>query len=163
MPLDQASGRAELIFSALSDADRLLVESYIFDISGIPPPPSWTAAAQLPATPLAQMTAERDALLTQVTTLQNQKAELATQVTELSQRPTLAEVQDARIGSVVLIKDEAGEINFDFKLEETEDLANWTPVAGGTWTNPGDGGVEVDLPLAPNKRFYRVVVEFEFE
>ena len=25
----------------------------------------------------------------------------------------------------------------------------------------GDGGVEVDLPLAPDKRFYRVVVEFE--
>ena len=94
--------------------------------------------------------AELEALLAQVTA-------------ERDARPTLAEVQDARIGSVVLIKNEAGEINFDFKLEETEDLANWTPVAGGTWTNPGDGGVEVDLPLAPDKRFYRVVIKFEFE
>jgi len=43
----------------------------------------------------------------------------------------------------------------------TEDLVNWTPMTSGTWTDPGDGGVEVDLPLAGDKRFYRVVVEFE--
>ncbi len=89
-------------------------------------------------------------------------AALQAEVALLEQRPTLAEVQDARLGSVVLIKDEAsGEINFDFNLEETEDLVNWTPVVSGTWTDPGDGGIEVDLPLAPDKRFYRVVVEFE--
>jgi hypothetical protein len=89
-------------------------------------------------------------------------AALQAEVALLEQRPTLEEVQDARLGSVVLIKDDiSGEVNFDFNLEETEDLVNWTPVAGGTWTDPGDGGVEVDLPLAGDKRFYRVVVEFQ--
>jgi len=88
-------------------------------------------------------------------------AALQAQVALLEQRPTLAEVQDARLGSVVLIKDASGEINFDFNLEETEDLVNWTPVAGGTWTDPGDGGIEVDLPLALDKKFFRVVVEFQ--
>jgi hypothetical protein len=88
--------------------------------------------------------------------------QILARIATLELRPTLEEVQDARLGSVVLIKDEAsGEINFDFNLEETEDLVNWTPVVSGTWTDPGDGGVEVDLPLAGDKRFYRVVVEFE--
>jgi hypothetical protein len=121
---------------------------------------------------LAQMTAERDAAIaaletaatsnaTVIATLEAAATSNATVIATLELRPTLAEVQDARLGSVVLIKNEAGEINFDFKLEETGDLLSWTPVAGGTWTNPGDGGVEVDLPLAGDKRFYRVVVEFE--
>jgi len=89
-------------------------------------------------------------------------ATLQAEVALLEQRPTLAEVQDARLGSVVLIKDEAsGEVNFDFILEETGDLANWTPVVNGTWTDPGDGGIELDLPLAGDKRFFRVVVEFQ--
>jgi uncharacterized protein YceK len=99
---------------------------------------------------------------TEIAALEAQVAALQAEVALLEQRPTLEEVQDARLGSVVLIKDEAsGEINFDFNLEETEDLANWTPVVSGTWTDPGDGGIELDLPLAPDKRFYRVVVEFE--
>jgi hypothetical protein len=99
---------------------------------------------------------------TEIAALETQVAALQAEVALLEQRPTLAEVQDARLGSVVLIKDEAsGEINFDFFLEETEDLANWTPVVNGTWTDPGDGGIELDLPLAVDKRFYRVVVEFQ--
>jgi len=86
----------------------------------------------------------------------------ATEIALLEQRPTLEEVQDARLGSVILIKDGlSGEVNFDFILEETEDLANWTPVVNGTWTDPGDGGIELDLPLAPSKRFFRIVVEFQ--
>jgi hypothetical protein len=102
------------------------------------------------------------ALQAEIATLETTATSNATVIATLEQRPTLEEVQDARLGSVVLIKDEAsGEVNFDFNLEETEDLVNWNPVAGGTWTDPGDGGIEVDLPLAGDKRFYRVVVEFE--
>ncbi len=89
-------------------------------------------------------------------------AALQAEVALLEQRPTLAEVQDARLGSVVLVADDiSNEVNFDFILEETEDLANWTPVVNGTWTDPGDGGIELDLPLAPDKKFFRVVVDFQ--
>ena len=89
-------------------------------------------------------------------------AALQAEVALLEQRPTLAEVQDAQLGSVMLIKDGlSGKVNFDFILEETEDLASWTPVVNGTWTDPGDGGIELDLPLAPSKRFFRVVVKFQ--
>ncbi len=55
---------------------------------------------------------------------------------------------------------DAGEVNFDFNLEETEDLANWATVINGIWSF-GGGGVGLAVPLAGDKRFYRVVVEFE--
>ncbi len=98
---------------------------------------------------------------TEIAALETQVAALQAEVALLEQRPTLAEVQDARLGSVVLIKDEAsGEINFDFNLEETEDLANWAPVINGIWSF-GGGGVGLAVPLAGDKRFYRVVVDFQ--
>jgi hypothetical protein len=112
--------------------------------------------------PVVDTVAYITALETTATSNATQVAALQAEVALLEQRPTLAEVQDARLGSVVLVADEAsGEVNFDFILEETEDLANWTPVVNGTWTDPGDGGIELDLPLAVDKRFYRVVVEFQ--
>jgi hypothetical protein len=97
----------------------------------------------------------------QIAALEAQVTALQAEVALLEQRPTLEEVQDARLGSVVLIKDDiSGEVNFDFNLEETGDLANWTPVINGIWSF-GGGGVGLAVPLAGDKRFYRVVVEFE--
>jgi hypothetical protein len=63
---------------------------------------------------------------------------------------------------VVLIKDEAsGEVNFDFNLEETGDLANWTPVINGIWSFGGGSSVGLAVPLALDKKFFRVVVDFQ--
>jgi hypothetical protein len=110
---------------------------------------------------IAALEAQVAALETQVTALETAATSNATVIALLEQRPTLEEVQDARLGSVVLIKDEAsGEINFDFNLEETEDLANWAPVVNGIWSF-GGGGVGLAVPLAGDKRFYRVVVDFQ--
>jgi hypothetical protein len=90
--------------------------------------------------------------------------DLATQVAELSQRPTqasydavvaerdarptLQEVRDGRPGSVLLSVDsEAGSVVLDFTVEESEDLITWTPVEGP--------GVSQTLTLPEGKRFYR--------
>ena len=85
--------------------------------------------------------AERDAL--QATAVSN-----ATEMAELSQRPTLQQVRDGRPGSVLLSVDsEAGSVTLGFTVEESEDLITWTPVEGP--------GVSQTLTLPEGKRFYR--------
>ena len=66
-------------------------------------------------------------------------------------RPTLGEVKDARLGSVVLQPDrEDNSVKIRFSIEETDDFRNWTPRGV---TN------ELTMPLEAGKKFYRFALE----
>lgn len=78
------------------------------------------------------------------------EADLALRVHELSQRPTLEEVQDARPGSVLLRADGQGKVHLSFELETSEDLVHWTPTKE-TAENP----IRVEHPMEGPKRYFR--------
>ena len=85
---------------------------------------------------------------TEIASLESTVSSNETEIATLSQRPTLQEVRDGRPGSVLLTVDsETGSVVLDFTVEESEDLTNWTPVAGP--------GVSQTLTLPEGKRFYR--------
>lgn len=77
-------------------------------------------------------------------------ADAALRIRELSQRPTLDEVLDARPGSVMIGKNEEGNIRLQFKLETSEDLRNWT-----TTPETNENPITVDHPLEGPKRYFR--------
>lgn len=84
-------------------------------------------------------------------------ASQAAQISELSQRPTLAEVQDARVGSILLSKDwQTGEVSLCFGLEKTDDFVTWEAFEGGTWSNVLNGEVKLSLPLGETKKWLRL-------
>ena len=74
-------------------------------------------------------------------------------VQERDTRPTLGEVKDARLGSVVLQPDSANNsVKIRFSIEETDDFRNWT----------SRGGInELIMPLEAGKKFYRFALEGE--
>ena len=79
--------------------------------------------------------------------------QLQEQIAELSQRPTLEEVRDARAGSVVLTADrENNEVTLNLRVEETDDLKQ------GTWTTAEGGDLKLTLALAGDKRFMRLAL-----
>ena len=79
--------------------------------------------------------------------------QLQEQIAELSQRPTLEEVRDARAGSVVLTADrENNEVTLNLRVEETDDLKQ------GTWTTAEGGDLKLTLALAGDKRFMRIAL-----
>ena len=81
----------------------------------------------------------------------------AAQISELSQRPTLAEVQDARVGSILLSKDwQTGEVSLCFGLEKTDDFVSWEAFEGGTWSNVLNGEFKLSLPLGETKKWLRL-------
>ena len=95
------------------------------------------------------------ALEAQVALLANAGAiqQLQEQIAELSQRPTLEEVRDARAGSVVLTADrENNEVTLNLRVEETDDLKQ------GTWTTAEGGDLKLTLALAGDKRFMRIAL-----
>ena len=66
-------------------------------------------------------------------------------------RPTLEEVKDARLGSVLLLPNAAtNKVKLRFTIEESNEL--------GTWTSRQEEA-EVDIPLDPGKRFFRFSVK----
>jgi hypothetical protein len=109
--------------------------------------------------------------------------DLATQVAELSQRPTqasydalgdalvamtadrdarltLAEVQDARVDSIVMAKDPVtGVVTLCFDLQKSDDFISWIAYGGGTLNDLGDGQFKVSLPLGPGKEWLRMVMK----
>ncbi|MDB4406719.1 leucine-rich repeat domain-containing protein [Akkermansiaceae bacterium] len=100
--------------------------------------------AQLEAQ-LAQVTAERDARPTQTA--------YDMVVTERDARPTIAEVKDARLGSVVLQSEVANQrVKIRFSIEETDDFRTWIK---------RDEINEITVPLEVGKRFYRFALEDE--
>ena len=107
--------------------------------------------AQLEAQ-LAQMTAERDAAITQRDARPTQTA-YDMVVTERDARLTIEEVKDARLGSVVLQSDVANQsVKIRFSIEETDDFRTWTK---------RDEINEITVPLEVGKRFYRFALEDE--
>ena len=115
--------------------------------------------AALQATVTA-MNAQLQQLAAQIPQLQASVAEKDEQIAELSKRPTLEEVQDARLGSAVILKDwESDEVTLNFNLEKSDDLRTWVPFEGGTWTAVANGGVKLTLPLNEAKKLLRVTLK----
>ena len=76
-----------------------------------------------------------------------------TVIAERDARPTIGEVKDARLGSVVLQPDAANQrVKIRFSIEETDDFRNWTK---------RDEINEITVPLEVGKRFYRFALEDE--
>ena len=67
-------------------------------------------------------------------------------VRERDARPTLAEIQDARPGAILLTPNQDGMIEFKLDIEETNDLE--------AWSHQGKS-VEAGFPLEPGKKFFR--------
>ncbi len=115
--------------------------------------------AALQATVTA-MNAQLQQLAAQIPQLQAAITEKDEQIAQLSERPTLEEVQDARLGSIVLAKGwESNEVTLCFDLQKTDDLKTWVPFAGGTWTAVANGGVKLTLPLNEAKKLLRVTLK----
>ena len=86
----------------------------------------------------------------QITELQARIAQLQEQ---LSQRPTLEEIVDARAGSVMLVADrEKNEVTLRFKVEETDSLKQ------GTWSPVQGGDISLKVPLEQGNKFLRIAL-----
>jgi len=80
-----------------------------------------------------------------------QIAKLQAQINELSKRPTLEQVQDARLNSIVMNAGKNNTATLKFHIQESADLK--------TWTN--QGSVEADFPLEAGKKFLRFALKKE--
>ena len=84
--------------------------------------------------------------------LEAQIAQLQAQITELSKRPTLEQIQDARLNSIVISAGQNNTATLKFYVEESADLE--------TWTNQGKF-VEAGFPLEAGKKFLRFSLKKE--
>ncbi len=97
---------------------------------------------------IQELQSQNASLESQISVLEATVVSNATEIAELSQRPTLEQVRDGRPGSVLLsVYSETGTVVLNFTVEESEDLITWTPVEGP--------GVSQTLTLPEGKRFYR--------
>jgi hypothetical protein len=104
------------------------------------------------------MTADRDSRPTQVQYDALGDA-LVTMTVDRDSRLTLAEVQDARVGSIVLAKDDqSGVVSLCFGLQKTDDFVSWTAFEGGTWSEAPDGEFKLSLPLGETKKWLRLTL-----
>ena len=75
------------------------------------------------------------------------------QIAELSQRPTLAEVQDARAGSLVFrANEETNVVTLEFEIQSSENLQDWV-------AQPEK--VTATVPLDAEKKFVRIALAQE--
>jgi hypothetical protein len=80
-----------------------------------------------------------------------QIAKLQAQINELSKRPTLEQVQDARLNSIVMNAGKNNTATLKFYIQESTDLKSWT----------NQGSVEADFPLEAGKKFLRFALKKE--
>lgn len=74
-------------------------------------------------------------------------------IADLQQRPTLAEIQDARGGSVVLrVNPQRSSVTLSMTIEQSDDLMEWAPVKGG---------LSHTIPITGGKKFYRFALDKE--
>ena len=74
-------------------------------------------------------------------------------IQERDGRPTIGEIRDARLGSVVLQRNIGdNSVQLRFSIEETDDFKSWTK---------RDGTNEISIPLENDKKFYRFALENE--
>ncbi len=89
-------------------------------------------------------------LNTRVGDLQASIEEKDEQIAELSQRPTVEELQEARTGSLVLSADqETNLVTLEFEIQESENLRDWV-------SRPEK--VTTTLPLEEGKKFVRIAL-----
>ncbi|MBV64351.1 MAG: hypothetical protein CMP45_07555 [Rickettsiales bacterium] len=81
--------------------------------------------------------------------LQSQITALQTQINQLSQRPTIEDLQDARAGSLI-INSNNGNITVKFDIEESEDLT--------LWKKTGES-ISKTIQLKGGKKFYRFAID----
>ena len=75
------------------------------------------------------------------------------QIAELSQRPTLEQVQDARAGSLVFRADEeTNAVTLEFEIQSSENLQDWV-------AQPEK--VTATVPLDAEKKFVRIALARE--
>ncbi len=74
-----------------------------------------------------------------------------TAISELNARPTFEELKDGRLGSVILFPDVTeNKVRLRFCIEESNGLGQWIT---------RDEEAEVDISLAPGKKFFRFSVK----
>ena len=74
---------------------------------------------------------------------------MQSQIAQLSSRPTIEQLQDARNGSVIINADN-GTATISFNIEESNDLK--------TWQNTGDI-ITKTIQLKDGKKFYRFALD----
>ena len=109
---------------------------------------------------MAEINAMKAQLQTLVAAVAQKDAEIAEkdeEIAELKQggggqtlEQVLEQVQDARLGSVVLNPDAEGNMTLKLEIEESSDLS--------VWENSGES-VEVELPLTEGKKFLRFALK----
>ena len=99
------------------------------------------------------MNVQMQQLNTQLGDLQASIEEKDQQIAELSQRPTLEEVQDARAGSLVFRADEeTNAVTLEFEIRSSENLQDWV-------AQPET--VTATVPLDAEKKFVRIALAKE--
>ena len=99
------------------------------------------------------MSVQMQQLNTQLGDLQASIEEKDQQIAELSQRPTLEEVQDARAGSLVFRADkETNAVTLEFEIQSSENLQDWV-------AQPET--VTATVPLDAEKKFVRIALAQE--
>ena len=81
--------------------------------------------------------------------LQSQITALQTLIDQLSQRPTIEQLQDARAGSLIINSDN-GNVTISLAIEESDDLI--------LWKKTGES-LSKTIPLKDGKKFYRFAIE----
>jgi hypothetical protein len=83
-----------------------------------------------------------------------------TAIAERDERPTVEQMQDARVGSIVVEKDwQSGQVSLSLCLENTEDGVTWTAYEGGTWTETAGGKFTLSFPLTETKNWVRLALK----
>lgn len=81
--------------------------------------------------------------------MQSQITALRTQIDQLSQRPTIEQLQDARAGSLIINSDN-GNVTISLAIEESDDLI--------LWKKTGES-LSKTISLKGGKKFYRFAIE----
>jgi hypothetical protein len=96
------------------------------------------------------LTSDLQAIQDELAALRTSLAERDEEIAELSQRPTLEQVQDARAGSLVFrVGEDGNTVQLEFQIQESENLRDWTTRAEG---------VSAALPLNAEKKFVRIAL-----
>ena len=90
------------------------------------------------------------ALKQRIAELEKLLAQKDAQIAELSGRPTLEQLQDARTGSLLLSADqETSVVTLEFDIQESDNLRDWV-------SRPEK--ITATLPLAEGKKFVRIAL-----
>ena len=94
------------------------------------------------------MNAKLEQLEARIPTLEAAIVERDEKIALLEKRPTMEQLMEGRPAGILLQvnEDGKGEVTLSLKIEQSEDLLNWTPV---------EEVIKHTFPIPDNKRFYR--------